>query len=102
VLPRLRAGFLFEGCRRGVLFASHHDEPSLDNLVSTLWDLAAWARRPWHPAGGLAEALSSRARARARRERWLRAALVLLLLALVLWSWSQYRSGWTIIDCLSL
>lgn len=56
-------------------------------MVSALWDLADWARKPWRPAEDSAEATQVRARerARARRERWIRVGWVVLIVALVLW-----------------
>jgi hypothetical protein len=87
VVPRLRDGFLFIGCPRGILFASNTSDPSLDSIVATLWDLAAWARKPWRPAGFSAESIAfwARERARARRSRWIRLAWVLVVVAVVLW-----------------
>src|SRR5205823_1571704 len=86
VLLRLRPGFLFQGCRRGILFASNSGEPSLDSMVSTLWDLVKWARKPWEPADGSAEAKELREReGRIRGERWLRLGWVVLVVVLVLW-----------------
>jgi len=87
VLPHLRSGFLFAGCRRGILFASNMGEPSLDSMVSTLWDLAEWARKRWHPVHGSPEyeEFCARERARVRRERWVRIGCVALVVALVLW-----------------
>lgn len=87
VLPRLKAGFLFTGCRRGILFASCNAEPTLESMVSTLWDLANWAREPWRPTEGSEEAAQFEAyqRASIRRERWIRVAWVVLVVAVVLW-----------------
>lgn len=87
VLPRLREGFLCEGCRRGILFASSIGEPSLDGIISTLWELAEWARRPWHPVVSTpkAEAARRRERARIQRDRWIRLGWVVMVVVLVLW-----------------
>jgi hypothetical protein len=86
VLPCLRAGFSFTGCRRGILFARNHDEPSLDSMVSTLWDLAEWARKPWLPPhGSVGWQEQVHDRVRVRREHWIRIGLVVLVAALVLW-----------------
>lgn len=46
-LPRLPRGFLFTGCRGGVLFATCIGEPSLEDIVSTAWELARWAHLDW-------------------------------------------------------
>jgi hypothetical protein len=87
VLPHLTSGFLFAGCRRGILFATSMGEPSLDSMVSTLWDLAEWARKRWHPAHDSPEydEFCAGERARVRRERWVRIGCVALVVALVLW-----------------
>lgn len=87
VLPRLREGFRCEGCRRGILFATNAGEPSLESLVSAVWELTEWARRPWHPVVGSPESEQAcrRERARVRRDRWIRLGWVLVVVALVLW-----------------
>jgi hypothetical protein len=91
VLPRLRAGFVFTGCRGGVLFARNMHEPSLDSIVSTLWDLSAWARKPWRTAyeSTQSKELRAKERARARRQRWIQAGWLALVCAFVLWLQSR-------------
>ena len=49
VLPTLSHGFVFTGCRGGVLYATTVARPGLEDLVAALWELARWAREPWRP-----------------------------------------------------
>ena len=64
-------------------------EPSLENLIATIWELAEHARKPWRPpppegeAGGEPEIEE---RTHDRREYWFGIALVILIVLLVLWS----------------
>jgi len=46
-LPLLRDGYVFAGCRGGVLFARATKQATLEDVVATLWELAHWARKPW-------------------------------------------------------
>jgi hypothetical protein len=100
-LPRLRAGFVFEGCHGGVLFAFNHDEPSLESTVSALQDLARWAREPWTAPEQLSEERANELRVRARasmrahiwRERWIGMSWAIVFVALVLWLRSV--TGWS-------
>lgn len=48
-VPPLRHDYVFAGCRGGVLFATTYSTPSVEDVVVTLWDLAAWARLSWRP-----------------------------------------------------
>ena len=48
--PRLGHGFLFAGCRSGVLFATSTEPPTLEQIVGVLWELAMLARKPWAPS----------------------------------------------------
>jgi hypothetical protein len=43
----LRSGYVFAGCRGGVLFARAMSPATLEDVVGTLWELAHWARKPW-------------------------------------------------------
>ncbi len=98
VLPRLEGGFMFAGCWRGILLAVHPGEPSLDCLVTALWDLVRCAREPWRPSDYAAEPSTPRARAGVRRERWMRLAWVALMVIFFLW----LRAGVTLWDSFSV
>lgn len=92
-LPRLKAGFVFSGCRRGILFATSTTAPSVESLVSALWDLARWAAKPWCPVDGMSGPAEYRQRGReraqrmrhVRRDQWLIVGGFVLVVALVLW-----------------
>lgn len=83
VLPRLRHGFVFQGCRHGVLIATSTRTPSLDDVTSTLRELAAWARTPWSSIPRAPDDDWLVDERRARRERWNRASWAVLVAALV-------------------
>lgn len=78
-LPRLRHGFVFAGCRDGVLLARSQSSPSLEQIVGALWDLAEWARKPWTEATD-DEPDSS---VLARRRRWRRVLVRVAVVAVV-------------------
>lgn len=92
-LPRLKDGFVFAGCRCGILVASNTSEPSLETLVSTLWQLAEWARKRWIPDVAWSNELNvfqAREQARMRRAHrtrkiWMVVSLALVVIAVVLW-----------------
>jgi hypothetical protein len=87
VIPRLRHGYEFSGCRGGVLFARSMSTPSLEHIVATLWDLAHWARKPWRAySDDDYDLLPSNERSRFSRylSRLGFVAIVVLLAALVL------------------
>jgi hypothetical protein len=69
VLPRLRHGYVFSGCRAGVLFATSPSPPSLEHIVVALWELADSARKAWRP---LTDDERKDGRVRERRRRWQR------------------------------
>jgi len=50
VLPHLEYGYVFAGCRAGILFATTSSAPNLEQIIATLWSLAALARHRWTPA----------------------------------------------------
>jgi len=93
LVPKLSAGFLFAGCRSGVLFASHSD-PSVESTVLALTELVEWARMPWQPLEPGRAKSRARYRAWIRRERWVRLTRALLAPALVRW----LRSGMSVED----
>lgn len=92
VIPRLRHGYEFSGCRSGVLFARSMSTTSLEHVVATLWDLAHWARKPWIAWSDEAPTRSQGAERRAQRRRFAHrlllrlgfVAIVVLLATLVL------------------
>jgi len=92
VIPRLRHGYEFSGCRGGVLFARSMSTPSLDHIVATLWDLAHWARKPWIAWSDDDAKFTQRGERRAERRRFAHrllsrlwfVAIVVLLATLVL------------------
>jgi hypothetical protein len=49
VVPRLRHGYLFTGCRAGVLFATSWAPPEVEHVVGAMWELAQLARETWTP-----------------------------------------------------
>jgi hypothetical protein len=99
-LPRLKAGVVFAGCRRGILFATTTTDPSIESLVTALWDLAHWARKPWCPVDGKSGPAHYRKRERERVERlrhvrrnqWIIVGGVVLVVAFGLW----WFSGWAL------
>jgi hypothetical protein len=68
VMPRLTHGFLFSGCRDGILFASSGGQPTPENISSALSELAEWAHKPWHP-GFRARGFTTRPRTREQLRR---------------------------------
>lgn len=89
-LPRLKAGFVFTGCRRGILFATSTKAASIESLTSALWDLAQWAREPWSPISSKSGLAAYRRRQRERMRRLRRDQLlivggVVLVVAFLLW-----------------
>jgi hypothetical protein len=80
-IPRLEHNFVFVGCDRGILFARNTGEPSLEGLVSTLWLMAEWARKPWRVVN---YAETSRFKWSEWPE-WLRVAVTFLIMLLVFW-----------------
>ncbi len=77
--PRLAHGFVFAGCRAGVLFATSEHIPPVEDIAAALWQLGRWARHSWCPLE-TAAAPAPPARSAARRWRW-----VLVGLLLVIW-----------------
>src|ERR1051325_8116957 len=47
LIPRLGHGYVFTGCRGGVLHACAVAPASFEHVVGALWELARWARLPW-------------------------------------------------------
>ena len=88
-IPRLESGFVFAGCRRGVLYARNIGDPTLEAIVGTLWQLAEWARKPWRPLDERdfeQAAASGRAEA---RSRLLRLLVISLCVLYCLWALSR-------------
>jgi hypothetical protein len=81
-LPSLSHGFVFAGCRGGVLFAKSVRQPSLEDIVATLWELGRWAREPWQPREGTRYRAAWR---RMSREQLLRLCVVVLLVVVLWW-----------------
>ena len=82
-IPRLEHDFVFTGCRRGVLFAVSTGNPSLEQVVATLWWLADWARKPWRPLDE--RDFSAGKKRRTALARHLRSIVIALLVLYCAW-----------------
>lgn len=82
-VPRLESPFIFAGCRRGILFARNTGEPSLESMVTTLWTLAGWARKPWRPTR---ERFPTEELNKLVRERWRSWVLAIVIIALIIFA----------------
>jgi hypothetical protein len=83
-LPRLPAPYVFTGASNGILFATTSAAPSLEDIIATLWSLAAIAREDLPAPSGEDPEAAANVR-RARRVLWriaFVAGVVLLVTAL--------------------
>lgn len=51
-IPNLGHGFLFAGCRAGILYARPLAAPTLEDVTGVVWELVHWAREPWQSSTG--------------------------------------------------
>ncbi len=86
VLPRLTQGFLFSGCRHGILFANGSRQSTPENIASALAELAEWARKRWHP-GFRARGFTTRPRTRNQQLAIVGVVTVAVINAMTLRSW---------------
>lgn len=84
-LPRLTHGFVFTGCRQGILHADGLSTSTPENVVSALSELAMWARKPWQP-GFAARGFTTRPRTREqlRRARLQQVGIVCIVILAVM------------------